>query len=176
MYKEKTIESNDIYKGKIINLKVDKVLLPNGNESTREIVTHSGASAIVALKGNNIIFVKQYRKPIEKHIIEIPAGKLDENEKPKDCAKRELQEETGYIAEDIIELGDIFTTPGFSNEIIHIFFSKNLTMGIINRDPDEFMDVIEIPLEEVKKMVLSNKIKDSKTLSALLMALQYLNI
>ncbi|MFZ7134010.1 MAG: NUDIX domain-containing protein [Eubacteriales bacterium] len=173
-YAEKTLESHEIFQGKILKLKVEKVLLPNGSVSQREIINHSGASAVVAVNGNHIVFVKQYRKPIDMELLELPAGKLDEGESSETCAKRELQEETGYIANNLIHLGSIFTTPAFSNEIIHIFLTNDMSKGEINRDQDEFMDIQEISIEEVYQMIHSGKIHDAKTLSGLMMAFRHL--
>lgn len=172
---EKTIESEMVYKGSFISLKVDKVLLPNGNTSKRAIVLHSGASVVVPIdEEGNVILVRQFRKPIEKEIIELPAGKLDQNEDPLSCAKRELEEETGYIGNDFIKLTEIYTTPGFSNEIIHVYLALGLSKGKRNPDMDEFVEVFKLKLDEAIEMIKDRKIKDAKTIIGLLMSKMYL--
>ncbi|MPW25192.1 NUDIX domain-containing protein [Alkalibaculum sp. M08DMB] len=176
MYEEKTIESKEIYNGKIINLKVEKVELHNGNESYREIISHPGGCGIVAIKNNKIILVSQFRKPINQNILEIPAGKLDQYEDPIDCAKRELKEETGYSANSIKKIGQIFTSPGYTNECIHIYYTDDLTIGEMNLDQDEFVNIEEIEISEVLRMSKCGEINDGKTLAALLLAFNYLKI
>ena len=171
---EKTISSDIIYESSFISLKVDQVLLPDGNTSKRAIVIHPGASVIVPIDDdNNVILIQQFRKPIEKVIIELPAGKLDENEEPVSCAKRELTEETGYIANKIIKLTQIYTTPGFSNEILHIFLAMDLIKGNNNTDKDEFLEVFKVKLDEAVNWVYNGKILDSKTIIGLLFAKNY---
>lgn len=169
MFSEKTINSTEIYKGKILDLRVDEVELSNGKKSVREIITHSGASAVLAKHEGKIILVRQFRKPIDKLILEIPAGKIDIGEDPTLCALRELEEETGFKAVDIEKVGEIHTTPGFSNELIHIYYTENLVEGNINRDEDEMMDVLMISLKDFEVMIESGEITDGKTLAALAM-------
>lgn len=173
-YEEKTISTKEIYHGKLLDLRVEKVLLHNGNMSDREIIKHSGACAVVAVNEGKLLFVKQFRKPIEMELLELPAGKLDPGEDPEHCAARELQEETGFIANNLIKLGHIYTTPGFSNEVIHIYFTDRLTPGKLNRDEDEFMDISEIIINDVYDMIDKGEIQDAKTISALMMAYRYL--
>ncbi|MCM3465851.1 NUDIX hydrolase, partial [Bacillus licheniformis] len=121
---EKTISSQTIYEGKVITLKVDEVLLPNGHTAKREIVTHQGAVAVMALTDEGkLVAVRQFRKPLEQVIVELPAGKLEPGEEPLACAKRELQEETGYQAKDYTLLSSFFTSPGFANEILHLYLA-----------------------------------------------------
>jgi ADP-ribose pyrophosphatase len=172
---EKTIDSTLIYDGSFISLKVDKVLLPNGNISQRAIVLHSGAAVVVPVDDeNNVIFVKQFRKPIEKVIIELPAGKLDKDENPLECAKRELEEETGYKASELIKLTEIYTTPGFSNEVIHVYLATGLFKGEVHTDADEFVEVLKIKMNDAILMVKKGEIRDAKTIIGLLLANMYL--
>ncbi|ADQ40835.1 NUDIX hydrolase [Caldicellulosiruptor acetigenus I77R1B] len=172
---EKTIDSTLIYDGSFISLKVDKVLLPNGNISQRAIVLHSGAAVVVPVDDeNNVIFVKQFRKPIEKVIIELPAGKLDKDENPLECAKRELEEETGYKARELIKLTEIYTTPGFSNEVIHVYLATGLYKGEAHTDADEFVEVLNIKMADAILMVKKGEIRDAKTIIGLLLANMYL--
>ncbi|MCD8915073.1 NUDIX hydrolase [Staphylococcus simulans] len=167
-FTEKTLHKQSIYKGKIIDVDVDEVLLPNGETSKREIVNHTGAVAVCALTPENkVVLVKQFRKPIEKVLLEIPAGKLEEGEEPKSAAYRELEEETGYIAHDLKQIADIYTSPGFANEKIAIYFTDNLSKGEVHLDPDEFVEQVELTIDEIKDLVQNQQIEDAKTLIAL---------
>ncbi|MEZ0536067.1 NUDIX domain-containing protein [Caldicellulosiruptoraceae bacterium PP1] len=171
---EKTINEKLIYESSFLSFKVEDVLLPNGSTSKRAIVVHPGASVIVPIDENqNVIMVKQFRKPLNKVILELPAGKLDDGEDPLNCAKRELEEETGYTSEQLIKLTEIYTTPGFSNEVIHVFLASNLKEGNTNTDVDEFVEVIKLPLKKVVEMVMNGEIKDAKTIIGLLLAEKY---
>jgi ADP-ribose pyrophosphatase len=168
-YIEKTISTKNIFKGKIIKLRVDEVILNNDNKATREIVEHSGAVAIIPIIDKDRMFlVRQFRKPIEKELIELPAGKLEREENPKECALRELEEEIGYRAGKIQKLITIYTSPGFANEIIHIYVASDLKKTRINRDKDEFMDILKVSFEEVKDMINNGKIQDAKTIAGVL--------
>lgn len=165
---ENTIKETLIYKGNYLNLINVEVELPNGNKSNRDIIKHPGACAIIAfLNEESIILIEQFRKPLEKNILEIPAGKLNKNEDPMLCAHRELEEETGYKAKDMTYLGSIATAPGFCDEIIHLYKASNLYKGIKSCDEDEFTDVKFFTLDEVKHMIKQGKIIDTKTISIL---------
>ncbi|HGM3505653.1 TPA: NUDIX hydrolase [Clostridioides difficile] len=167
---EKTISSDRVYTGKVITLKVDTVEIPGQGYQKRELVEVGGAVGIVAITDDNkIVLVKQFRKPIEKPIFEIPAGKLEKNESPKECAERELKEETGYSAKNIKLIHKFFTSAGFSNEIMFVYLATGLTPGDNNLDADEFLDVYEIELEEAYNMVLKNDVEDAKTSIGLLL-------
>ncbi|EML6500545.1 NUDIX hydrolase [Clostridioides difficile] len=168
---EKTISSDRVYTGKVITLKVDTVEIPGQGYQKRELVEVGGAVGIVAITDDNkVVLVKQFRKPIEKPIFEIPAGKLEKNESPKECAERELKEETGYSAKNIKLIHKFFTSAGFSNEIMFVYLATGLTPGENNLDADEFLDVYEIELEEAYNMVLKNDVEDAKTSIGLLLA------
>lgn len=177
-FEEKTIQSKSIYKGRVISLKVDDVTLPNGNTSSREIVNHPGAVAIIALTPDKkLILVEQYRKALERSIIEIPAGKLEKGEEPIHTAVRELEEETGYRAEKLTFIQAFATSPGFADEVIHLFFAENITL-VENKaalDEDEFVDLMEVTLEEAEKLVVEGKIYDAKTAFAVLWVKNHLN-
>ncbi|MCC0742520.1 NUDIX hydrolase [Clostridioides sp. ZZV14-6044] len=167
---EKTISSDRVYTGKVITLKVDTVEIPGQGYQKRELVEVGGAVGIVAITDDNkVVLVKQFRKPIEKPIFEIPAGKLEKNESPKECAERELKEETGYSAKNIKLIHKFFTSAGFSNEIMFVYLATGLTPGENNLDADEFLDVYEVELEEAYNMVLKNDIEDAKTSIGLLL-------
>ena len=170
-FEEKTIHSQPIFKGKVISLKVDDVTLPNGETSKREIVNHPGAVAIIAITGEGkLVVVEQYRKALERSIIEIPAGKLEPGELPEITAARELEEETGYGCNELTYLQSFATSPGFADESIHLFIARGL-YKIENRaamDEDEFVELMEITVEEGERMIAQQKIFDAKTAFAIL--------
>lgn len=169
MNKEITVKSEKIFEGKIINLRVDTVELQNQKYAKREIVEHKGSSAIIALNENDeIILVKQYRKAIEDFLYEIPAGKINVAEEPRECALRELKEETGYEAKKVTKIYEIYSTPGFSNEKIYIFKAEGLTFTSTNFDEDEDIEVIAINKCEAKKMLETGQITDGKTIIGIL--------
>lgn len=169
--REKTISSDRIYTGKTISLKVDTVEIENRGYQKREIVEHLGAVGIVAVTDENkIILIKQFRKPIEQVIWEIPAGKMEIGENPKDCAIRELKEETGYSAKNIKLIHKFFTSAGFSNQKIYIFLATGLTKGDPNFDEDEIIEKYEVDIDEAYNMVIKNEIEDAKTIIGILLA------
>ncbi|MBI6873029.1 NUDIX hydrolase [Clostridium aciditolerans] len=167
-FNEKTLEVKNIYNGKIIDVDVHTVELPNGRKSSREIVNHSGGVAIIAYKDKDtILLVEQFRKPIEKVILELPAGKIEKDEDIELCGIRELEEETGYKAKEFSYLGKMVTSPGFCNEYIYIYKAENLYKGKDNlADEDEFINVREMKIEKIKEMIKSGEIIDAKTISA----------
>ena len=166
--KEKKIASKEIYKGKIIDVYVDKVLLPNGNETYREVVRHCKASAILAFTDENtIILENQFRYPYDEMVLEIPAGKCDKDEDPKDAAVRELEEETGYRANNITFLGEFYPTVAYTDEIIYLYLATDLVKTKQHLDADENLDYFEITFDELLKMIKEGKIKDGKTLAAI---------
>lgn len=175
-YEEKTVNTNHVYKGKFISLDTVEVVLPDGNRSTRDIILHPGASVVVPLSENNEIYmVRQYRKPIEKVTLELPAGKLDEGEDPKVCAERELKEETGIEAAKIEHMISIHSTPGFSTEVLHLYLASGLTEGTANSDEDEFVSCEKYKIDELIGMIMSNEITDAKTIIGILMADRMIN-
>lgn len=165
----KIVESNIIHKGKVFDLKVDKIKYDSGNDGIREVAVHNGGAVIVPiLENGNIIMVKQFRYPFDKFLLELPAGKLDLDEDPLLCARRELIEETGYRTENIIKLGAISTTPGFCTEILHIYLAKDLRAGNHDREEGEYgMEVYSFPLDQVKEMIMSGEIIDAKTIAGI---------
>ncbi|MDS9470772.1 NUDIX hydrolase [Sporosarcina pasteurii] len=178
-YEEKTIATNSIYEGKIISLQVDDVELPDGNHAKRELVKHPGAVALIPITDEGkIIVVKQYRKAIERAIVEIPAGRIEPNEDPKLTAIRELEEETGYGTHDITYLQSFATSPGFADEIIHLYVAKDLYKieDPAEGDEDEFIERLEVSIEEAEKMVATGEIYDAKTAFAILYVKHQLNM
>lgn len=174
-YEEKTKSRKHIYKGNIIAVEMATVELPDGREATRDIVLHPGAAVIIPVdKSGNIYMVRQYRKPIERTTLELPAGKLDQGEAPELCAKRELREETGLSASDIRHLISIHTTPGFCNEVIHVYLATGLYEGESNADDDEFISTEKVPAGRLIEMVLNHEITDAKSIIGILLAEKYL--
>jgi len=169
--REKQLKENYVFKGKIINVRQDTALLPNGATAFREVIEHPGGVCVAALDSdNNLLFVKQFRYPYMEETLELPAGKRDRgsNEDPLECGKRELLEETGATAATFLPLGELYPTPGYCGEIIWMYFAKDLKFSTQQLDEDEFLDVIKIPLENAVEMVLSGEIKDAKTQTAVL--------
>lgn len=170
-YEEKTIAKKHIYSGNIINVDLLTVTLPDGRQATRDIVSHPGASVVVPLNEKGEIYmVRQFRKPIEAISLEIPAGKLDPGEDPRTCAVRELKEETGLNAEHLTHLTSIHTTPGFSNEVLHLYVATGLSEGDSCADEDEFISTEKYSVNELLELVLKGKITDAKTIIGILLA------
>ena len=171
---ERKLSSEMKFDGKLIKVTYD-VAEVNGKEAWREVVHHPGASAVVAIdEENRIIMEKQFRYALNDYLLEIPAGKLDAGEDPLVCAKRELEEETGIVASEWISLGTIATSPGFCNEVIHLYVAKGLSKGEIHWDEDEYVEVERYTFDELLQRIKEEKIKDSKSLSAVLLAMPYL--
>ena len=168
---EKTTETNTIYKGKIFNVQQNKVLLKNGNFSSREVIKKQNAACIVALtKTKKIVMVKQFRYAINRHLLEIPAGKIETFEKhPIICAKRELLEETGYKAKKWINLGPMFPCPGFCNEKLFLFLAINAFKAQNpTPDPDEFLQTVILPFKLAIVQAAMGNLHDAKTSCAIL--------
>ena len=176
MHTEKMLSSELKFKGNIITAYQDTVELENGKEATRDVVRHKGAVCVAPVtdKGE-FLFVKQFRYPIGRELLELPAGKLDSiDEIPLECCQRELEEETGMRAKEIIYLGDYIASPGFCDEKISLYLARGLYSGIANPDDDEFLDVIPIPVEKAVEMVMDNSICDGKTQALILKAVKYM--
>ena len=162
---EKTLDSTPIFQGRIIKVRVDRVSLPDGRESTREVVEHAPAVAIVAMdEHNELILVSQYRKPAEQLMLEIPAGIMEAGESPLEAAKRELAEETGYRGSRWKKISSFYTSPGFSDEKIHLFFASQLTSGQTQFDEDEFIELQRVSLPQALEWITEGKIVDAKTI------------
>ena len=170
---EKTLSSKTIYEGKIISLTLEEVELPDGNRAQRELVQHSGAVALIPLTDDGkLVLVKQYRKSLNRMLIEIPAGRIEVGEDPEVTAIRELEEETGYGARKVTYIQSFATSPGFANEIIHLYLAENL-YEIVNPaagDEDEFIEVLEVTIDEAEQLVASGEIFDAKTAFAVIFA------
>jgi ADP-ribose pyrophosphatase len=163
--REKTIKSEEIYNGRVVHLRKDEVTLPNGRKSTREIIDHPGAVVILAQNNQEkLVMVRQFRKAIEDILLELPAGTLEPKEEIINCAKRELEEETGYQAQNWEKIFDFYSAPGFCNERLTLFFAYNLTKTKTNTDHDEFIEVVEYDKKFINSLLNDNKIRDAKTL------------
>ncbi|URM34216.1 NUDIX hydrolase [Cytobacillus firmus] len=172
---EKTIKTEKIFTGKVISLQVEDVELPNGKTSKREIIKHPGAVAVLAVtEDNKIVMVEQYRKALDKIIAEIPAGKLETGEEPSVCAERELEEETGYGCTEMEWLISFYTSPGFADELVHLYIAKGLKKkeNAASPDEDEFVNLLEVTLEEAISLLGEQKVYDAKTAYAI----QYLQL
>lgn len=168
---EKTIASTPIFDGKVIHVRVDDVELPNGKRAKRELIAHGGGVGIIAVNDEGkALMVSQYRIAAKSMMLEIPAGKLEKGEDPLECGKRELTEETGYRAEKYEFLGDYYATPGYCEEVLHLYLATGLEFVGQHLDPDEFLNVRTYALDELYGMVMDNKIYDAKTAIAILKA------
>ena len=169
--KETTLSGETLYEGKIVRLLKDKVALPNGKTSIREVVDHPGGVGIVPIdRDGNVYLVRQYRYAVGSTMLEIPAGKLERGEEPFLCAKRELGEETGFTAGEYVYLGKFYPTPGYCRELLHIYLALDLTSGETHPDEDEFLNVEKYAFKDALSLAVSGAIPDAKTLIGLLMA------
>lgn len=171
-FEEKTIKRQEIFKGKIIDVYLDDVMLPDGNTAKRELVFHPGGVGVLAITPEDkIVLVKQFRKPLEKILLEIPAGKIetDEGRTPMETGARELEEETGYRGESYEHVTSMYLSPGFANEKLHIYHAKNLfkVENPLPQDADEVLEIYELTFEEAQSKMLSGEICDAKTIVAI---------
>lgn len=166
LWRENTIGTEPIFDGRIISLQVDTVELADGRTATREIVRHPGASAVLALLDGKLLVVEQYRKPMDKFQVEIPAGKLDGDEDPALAAARELEEETGYRPGSLKLISAFYTSPGFADEKLYLYFADELVKGLQNPDEDEDLYVETITMEQADAYIAEGRISDAKTILA----------
>lgn len=174
---EKTLTSDTVYEGKIFTIVHDTAELENGESAIRDVLLHTGGVCVIPVTENNEIYmVKQFRYPFREVTTEIPAGKLEKGENPYDCGKRELLEETGFTCTEYIPLGEIYPTPAYNTEVIHVYLAKGLHCEKQNLDDGEFLDVEKVPLAEAVRLVMDGKIKDAKTQVAVLKTARILGI
>jgi ADP-ribose pyrophosphatase len=165
-----------VYKGRIFDFVIENLKLPNGRHTDMAFIRHPGSTAVVPLlEDNTIVMEVQYRHPVGEYLLEIPAGSLEPGESPLTCAKRELLEETGFRAQELIKLGKIHMIPAYSDEEIHVFIAKGLTPAEQNLDPDEIIEVVNYPLEKAVRMIDEGKITDALTILSIQMAWFYVN-
>ena len=171
------LSREDKFHGRVVSVHVDQVRLPNGHRSFRDVVDHNGGVAILALDDdNNVLTVTQYRYVFGREMLEIPAGKLEENEDPASAALRELREETGATPDEFLPLGTILPSPGCYGETLHLYLARGLHFGAAQPDEDELLRVERIPFDEMVRRILSGKIMDGKTVAAVLKAKLLLNL
>ena len=165
--------SRTIHKGRVVTLNVEDVTLPNGNQTQLEVIRHPGASAVVPMTdAGNVLLVRQYRHAAGGYILEVPAGKLDPGEDPETCAARELEEEAGVVAGELHKLGSILTTPGFTDEVIHLYLATKLQPGAQALEHDEDLTVEEVSFDEAIRLCVAGDLRDAKSVCALLLAQQ----
>lgn len=167
---EKTLASREVYRGRIIRVREDTVLLPNGKEGRREVVEHPGGVGILALDGDDVLLVRQYRYAFSRVLTEIPAGKREPGEEPSVTARRELKEEIGAEAEKWTELGALIASPGCYGEKLYLYLAQELTFGTTHPDEDEFLDVLCMPFDQAVEQCMRGELTDAKTVAALLKA------
>ena len=169
---EPTVESHLAFVGKVVNLRVDTVKLPRGALSIREIVEHSECVCIVPVdEKGNVLLVKQYRKAVDETLLEVPAGGVEKDELSQEAVLRELQEETGYTADNLNHLSSFWTTPGFCTELMHAYMATGLHPSTLTPDEDEDIQVIKVPMDRIPEMISSGEIRDAKSIASLLMVL-----
>lgn len=168
-FTEKTLNQKYVFNGRIMNVRVDDVELPNGKLADREVIEHNGGACVVPLTDDGeVLMVKQYRYPHERLFLEIPAGKLEKGEDPLECATRELHEEVGMLSDNIVSLGNIVPTPAYDKEVIYMYLARSLKPTEQSLDEDEFLDVHKYKLDDLVEMVLKGEIEDAKTQTAIL--------
>ena len=170
---ERTLETQQIYKGREVSLRVDTVELLSGRRTKREVVEHVDCVAVVALdSGGNVLLVRQFRHPAARVLLEIPAGGIEPGEEPSDSAVRELEEETGYRAQKLERLGGFYSSPGFCTEYLHLFLATELEAGRRGAKEEEIIEVVPIPLREIPNLIASGEICDAKSIAGLLRVLR----
>jgi ADP-ribose pyrophosphatase len=170
-FEEKEMSSKRIFDGRLLGLRVDTVELPNNIQSTREIVEHPGAVAVIALtKDNEMVLVRQFRRPTGEVLLEVPAGVPQKGEKGEDAARRELEEETGYHAKKVTKAWEAYTTPGYSNELIQYYIAQDMNLMRTHADEDEFVEAELVDFDLCLDLVKTGKIKDNKTIVGVMIA------
>jgi len=169
-YEEKLVGSEIVFQGQLLAVRVDTVGLPDGSYARREVVVHPGAVALVPLLGEEVILVRQWRQPLGRVTVELPAGTLNPGEQPQECARRELAEETGFSPSHLILLASVALTPGYSTEVIHIFLAEGLFPAAAQQDKDEKVSTERMALGEAVRQCLAGRFKDAKTIIGLLLA------
>ncbi len=171
---EETLSSKLVYDGQITRLRVDRVRMPSGRESTREVIEHTDCVAIVAVDAdNNVLLVRQFRYPVGKELLEVPAGGIDAGEGPAEAVGREMQEETGYRPEKVERLGGFYSAPGFCTEYLHLYLARDLTPSRLYAEDTEIIQLERVPIDEIPELITSGRIEDAKSIAGLLTYLEY---
>jgi ADP-ribose pyrophosphatase len=169
--REETLASDEVFAGRLVRVRVDRVRLPDGRETTREVVVHRGAvTAVPMLDADRVVMIKQFRQAAGETLLGIPAGTLEHGEAPLTCAQRELREEIGYHPNKLTLMFRSYLAPGYSSEMLHTFLAEDLVRAEAEPDADEFVEVVEVRLREALEMIRSGEIKDAKTICGILMA------
>ena len=174
MAEEETLSSRPVYDGRAVRLRVDTVRMPSGRETTREIVEHSDCVAIIAVDDrDNVLLVEQFRKPVEKELLEIPAGGIEPGEDPVDCVRRELREETGFLPQKVERLGGFYSTPGYCTEYLYLYLATDLVLSPLQAEDSESIRLIRAPLGQIPGLITSGSICDAKSIAGLLAFLEH---
>jgi ADP-ribose pyrophosphatase len=171
---EETLSSRKVFEGRAVRLRIDSVKLPSGRETTREIVEHEDCVAIVAIDdADNILLVRQFRKPVEKELLEIPAGGIDPGEGPEDAVRREMREETGFLPQKVVNLGGFYSSPGFCTEYLYLYLASDLVKSPLQAEDSESITLVRVPLSEIPGLIASGAIGDAKSIAGLLTYMEY---
>ncbi len=174
MAEEETLSRRTVYEGRAVNLRVDTVRTAGGRETTREIVEHSDCVAVIAVDDkDNILLVSQFRKPIEKELLEIPAGGIDPGETPEECVRREMREETGFLPRKIERLGGFYSVPGYGTEYLHLYLATELVSSPLQAEDSEGITLVRVKLEQIPGLIASGEICDAKSIAGLLVFMGY---
>ena len=174
MVEEETLSSQLIYDGRAVKLRVDTVRMPSGREATREIVEHIDCVAIIAVDaGDNVLLVNQFRKPVGKELLEIPAGGIDPGEDPETTVRREMQEETGYLPRKVERLGGFYSTPGYCTEYLYLYLASDLVPSSLYAEDTEGIKLVRVPISQIPSLITSGSICDAKSIAGLLTLLEY---
>ncbi len=174
MAEEKTLSSQLIYDGRAVKLRIDTVKMPSGRETTREIVEHNDCVAIIAIDADdNVLMVKQFRKPVEKELLEIPAGGIEPGEDPVATVRREMREETGYLPRKVERLGGFYSTPGYCTEYLYLYLATDLIPSQLYAEDTENISLVRVPISQISSLITSGSICDAKSIAGLLTFLEY---
>ena len=174
LVEKKTLSSRLVYEGRAVKLRVDTIKMPDGRETTREIVEHSDCVAVVVIDADdNVLLVEQFREPVEKTLLEIPAGGIDPGEDPVTTVCRELREETGYLPRKVERLGGFYSAPGYSSEYLYLYLATDLTSSPLHAEDTENIRLVRVPIAQITSLITSGSICDAKSIAGLLTFLDY---
>ena len=174
MKSEKTLSRRIVFDGRAVKIRVDTVQMPDGRQTTREIIEHGACIAVIAIDAqNNVLLVSQFREAVEKELLEIPAGGIDPGEDVETAVKREMQEETGYLPQKLVRLGGFYSAPGYSTEYLYLYLANDLLPSRLVAEDTEGIKIVMVPVSQIRKMLTSGKICDGKSIAGLYMYLEY---